>query len=68
VNRHTLNASAYADHEDTLNLASTCHSCRPGVDININYHPGFEEAALAALDAAYADVRAQISRGPEDRE
>ena len=39
MNRHTLNASAYADHEDTRNLANTCHSCRPGVDININYPP-----------------------------
>ena len=68
MNRHTLNASAYADHEDTLNLANTHHSCRPGVDINVNYHPGFEAAALAALDAAYADVRAQISRAQEDRE
>jgi hypothetical protein len=67
VSRHTLTASALADHEDTRNFTSTPHSCRPGVDITIDYHPGFEEAALAALDAAYADVRAQISRRPEDQ-
>jgi len=66
VSRHTLTASAHADHEDTRNLTNTHHSCRPGVDINIDYHPGFEAAGLAALDAAYADVRAQISRGSED--
>ena len=61
MSRHTLNASAYADHEDMRDMANINHSCRPGVDITINYHPGFEEAALAALDAAYRDVRAQIT-------
>ncbi len=72
MSRHTLTASAHADHEDTRNLANTHHACRPGVDITIDYHPGFEVTALAALDAAYRDVhalitgRAQISRGSED--
>ena len=64
MSRHTLTASAHADHEDMFNLTHA-HLCRPGVDITIDYHPGFEADALAALDAAYADVRAQISRGPE---
>ena len=66
MSRHTLTASAHADHEHTLTLTNTLHSCRPGVDVTIDYHPGFEETALAALDAAYRDVRAQISRGSED--
>ena len=61
MSRHTLTASAHADHEDMSNIASPYY-CRPGVDITINYHPGFEVIALAALDAAYRDVRAQISR------
>lgn len=52
----------------TRNMANINHSCRPGVDITINYHPGFEATALAALDAAYADVRAQITgRAQEDQ-
>jgi len=66
VSRHTLTASAHADHEDTLNLGLAPHSCHPGVDITINYHPGFEVIALAALDAAHADVRAQIAREGKD--
>jgi len=66
VSRHTLTASAHADHEDMSNIASANHSCRPGVDITINYHPGFEVIALAALDAAHADVRAQIAREGKD--
>ena len=66
MSRHTLTASAHADHEDMRDITSTFHSCRPGVDVTIDYHPGFEEAALAALDAAYRDVRAQIPQEGND--
>ena len=65
MSRHVLTASAHADHEDVSNVASN-HLCRPGVDITIDYHPGFGVIALAALDAACADVRAQIAREGKD--
>lgn len=37
--------------------------CLPGVEIEVTLHPGHEQAALDALDAAVADVRTRIGGG-----
>lgn len=38
-------------------------ACLPGVSIEVTLHPGHEQAALDALDAAVADVRTRIGGG-----
>ena len=59
---HTLTASAARDHIDQWRLMDLRPSiCRPGVSIEVSYHPGWSAATLTALDAAYQDVRAQIA-------
>lgn len=38
-------------------------ACLPGISIEVTLHPGHEQAALDALDAAVADVRTRIGGG-----
>lgn len=47
-------------HHDEQRLDGRTAQCLPGIQIEVTLHPGHEQAALDALDAAVADVRARI--------
>lgn len=59
---HRMTARASSSHDDIEQhmMSAAPVSCRPGVDIEVTYHPGWEKAAAEALRAAYLDVAAQI--------
>ena len=63
MSHHTLTASARRPRGHAQPRPRPTHAT-PGVDITINYHPGFEVTALAALGRQHTPIlRAQIAPG-----
>ena len=57
---HELTAAAYADHTDLTTYAGIMSSCKAGITVRVEYHPGAEKDAELRLTDAYRDVMRQL--------